>query len=66
MDISSYVIVIQDGRVMPDCFCRAKYTIEDGSLSVWRLTSEGIVTTLCEGIVFNGKFHEEGEYMGNG
>jgi len=61
VDISSYVILIQDGRLMPDCFNRARFRIHDGALTVWRISSRGAVIQLCEGTVFNGKFHEAGE-----
>jgi hypothetical protein len=44
---------------MPDCFCRAKFQIFDGSLTLWKINSEGTVMELCDGTVINGKFREE-------
>jgi len=57
----SYIVVIQNDRIMPDCFRLGKFTIHNGSTSVWKLSSKGDVLDLVDGTVFNGEFHKVGE-----
>jgi hypothetical protein len=52
------MIVIQNNKVMPDCLRLAKFTIYDGAISLWKISSEGKVIELVEGTIINGKFHE--------
>jgi hypothetical protein len=57
-----YVLLVQDGRVMPDCFPNAAgFKIHDGPLKIHKLRSDGIVTELMEGTVISGKFHDDEE-----
>jgi hypothetical protein len=54
----SYMIVIQNSQIMPDCFRLAKFPIHNGTISVWKISSEGKVIDLSEGTIINGKFHK--------
>ena len=55
----SYMLVMQDGRMMPDCFKVAPFRICDGSIAIWRINSKGRVISGCKGTVIDGEFHED-------
>jgi hypothetical protein len=56
-----YILLVQDGRTMPDCFCRVKFWIHDGPLKLFKLNIDGKIIEAGEGTVLNGKFHDEGD-----
>jgi hypothetical protein len=55
----TYMLITQNGLMMPDCFCRSRFQVSDGSLTIWKINSKGRVMEACEGTIFNGKFKEE-------
>jgi hypothetical protein len=57
----SYMLVVQNCRMLPDCFNVAKFAIYEGALSVWKINCEGEVIELADGTVMNGKFDDARE-----
>ena len=57
----SYMLLIQDGQLIPNCLCVPRFFIREGAIKVYRITSNGIVIEHGDGSVINGKFHGEEE-----
>jgi len=57
----SYMLLIQNDRLMPDCFGRVRFWIHDGPLKLYRVNSDGKIIEAGEGTVISGKFHDAGE-----
>jgi hypothetical protein len=55
----TYMLVTQNGLMMPIVSVVVRFKILDGSLTIWRINSKGTIMESCEGTVINGKFQEE-------
>jgi hypothetical protein len=57
-----YVFLVQDGLIMPDCFLNdAGFKIHDGTIKLYQIRSDGLVTELMEGTVIGDKFYKDEE-----